>query len=54
MQILLIQAISYCVGHLLIMFIKYSGKGFAKKAFFLRFNAYSVLTALKLSIGEFL
>jgi hypothetical protein len=54
MQILLIQAISYCVSHLLIMFIRYSGKGLAKKAFFIGFNAYAVLTALKLSIGEFL
>ena len=54
LQILLIQAISYCVDHLLIMFVKYSGKGLAEKAFYIRFNAYAVLTALKLSIGEFL
>ena len=54
MQILLIQAISYCVDHLLIMFVKYSGKGLAEKAFYIRFNAYAILTALKLSIGEFL
>ena len=54
MQILLIQAISYCVDHLLIMFVKYFGESLAEEAFFIGFNAYAVLTALKLSIGEFL
>ena len=46
MQILLIQSISYCVDHLLIMFVKYYIKGLAKEAFFIGFNAYAILTAL--------
>ena len=46
MQILLIQVISYCFDHFLIMFVKYSREGLAKKAFFIGFNAYAVLTAL--------
>ena len=28
------------------MFVKYSREGLAKKAFFIKFNAYAVLTAL--------
>ena len=46
MQILLIQVISYCFDNFLIMFVKYSREGLAKKAFFIGFNAYAVLTAL--------
>lgn len=46
MQILLLQAVTYCFDHLLTMAIKYSGDGFVEEALFVGFNAYSVFTAL--------
>jgi hypothetical protein len=45
LQILLIQAIAFLVDHLLLMWIKYSGEGFAEETLFVGFNAYSVITA---------
>jgi hypothetical protein len=46
MQILLIQAIYICFDHLLNIWVKYSGPGFAEETLMLGFNAYSIITGL--------
>jgi hypothetical protein len=46
LQILLFQSIAFCFDHLLSMWVKYSGPGFAEETLFIGFNGYSLITSL--------